>query len=74
MSKHKAKATKTAKGQGKKDKPTSVRLDSSALAKLNEVQANTHRSKNFLIRYAMLKFLVDYEKEGLRDDVLAKLA
>ena len=58
-----------------KDHPTSVRLDSSALEKLDEVAAKEHRSTNFLIRYAIMKFLMDYRKEGrLRDDILAKLA
>jgi predicted transcriptional regulator len=59
---------------GKTPNPTSVRLDASVLAKLAEVCDKEHRSANFLIRYAVLKFLGDYRKEGLRDEVLAKLA
>ena len=60
--------------KGRTDKPTSVRLDASILEKLDEVCNKEHRSKNFLIRYAMLKLLADYPKEGLRDEILARLA
>ena len=71
MAKNKAKA-KPAKD---KNNPTSVRLDPPVWAKLDEIAAKEKRKRNFLIRYAMTKFLMDYERESvLRDDVLAKLA
>jgi len=63
-----------AKAKKRKDNPTSVRLDPPEIAKLDEIADTERRKRNFLIRYAVMKFVLDYEKEGLRVDVLAKLA
>jgi hypothetical protein len=57
----------------KKDYPTSVRLTETMVEGLKKID-DEQRGVNWLIRYAVQKFLIDFKKEGLRDDVKAKLA
>lgn len=57
----------------KKDYPTSVRLTEQMVEELKRIDKE-ERGVNWLIRYAVQKFLIDYKKEGLRDDVKARLA
>jgi hypothetical protein len=38
------------------------------------VKSTAQRGANWLMRYAIQKFIIDYKTEGLRDDVKAKLA
>jgi hypothetical protein len=56
-----------------KDFPTSVRLTTDMISDLKKIDKDK-RGVNWLIRYAIVKLLIDYEKEGLRDDVKARLA
>jgi hypothetical protein len=56
-----------------KDFPTSVRLTSEMVSDLKKIDKD-ERGVNWLIRYAIVKFLIDFKKEGLRDDVKARLA
>jgi hypothetical protein len=57
----------------KQDFPTSVRLTAEMVNDLKKIDKD-ERGVNWLIRYAIVKFLIDYKKEGLRDDVKARLA
>lgn len=57
----------------KKDYPTSVRLTEQMVEDLKKIDKE-ERGVNWLIRYAVQKFIIDYKKEGLRDDIKAKLA
>jgi hypothetical protein len=66
-------ATNVVEMTPKKDHPTSVRLTEQMVEDLKKIDKE-ERGVNWLIRYAVQKFLLDYKKEGLRDDVKAKLA
>lgn len=56
-----------------KDFPTSVRLTTGMVKDLKRIDKDK-RGLNWMIRYAIAKLIVDYRKEGLRDDIKAKLA
>lgn len=57
-----------------KDFPTSVRLSKEMVEILKRIGDKEGHNVNWMIHYAITKLIIDYKKEGFRDDVLVRLA
>lgn len=57
-----------------KDFPTSVRLSKEMVEILKRIGDEEGHNVNWMIRYAITKLIIDYKKEGFRDDLLVRLA